>query len=74
MINLLSKFLLFAAFTSSTLLFAQASGAPEGSKLSAAEIAVLREALKEPPPLNGLKQKEKNLRIFIGKMDMVPFQ
>ena len=69
--NLLAKFLLFAAFTSSTLLFAQASGAPEGGKLSATEIAVLRETLKEPPPLNGLQQ---DIDKYYRRMDAVAFR
>ena len=69
--NLLAKLLLLVAISSSVSLFAQSSGAPEGSKLSAAEVAVLRETLKEPPPLNGLKQ---NIDIYYRKMDGVAFR
>lgn len=67
----LAKLILIVAFTIPTLLFAQSSGAPEGSKLSPAEIAVLREALKEPPPLNGLKQ---NIDNYYRRMDGLAFR
>jgi hypothetical protein len=69
--NLLAKLLFLLALSSPALLLAQSSGAPEGSKLSAAEIAVLRETLKEPPPLNGLQQ---NIDIYFRKMDGVAFR
>ena len=69
--NLLAKLLLLVALSNPALLLAQNAGAPEGSKLSAAEIAVLRETLKEPPPLNGLQQ---NIDIYFRKMDGVAFR
>ena len=69
--NLIAKLLLLLALSSPTLLLAQNTGAPEGSKLSSAEIAVLRETLKEPPPLNGLQQ---NIDIYFRKMDGVAFR
>ena len=69
--NLLAKLLLLVALSNPALLLAQNTGLPEGSKLSAAEIAVLRETLKEPPPLNGLQQ---NIDIYFRKMDGVAFR
>ena len=69
--NLLAKFLFLVALSSPASLYSQSSGAPEGSKLSAAEVAVLREALKEPPPLNELN---KNIDIYYRKMDGIAFR
>ena len=50
---------------------AQISGAPEGSKLGSAEIAALRDILKEPPPATGLQQ---NIDAYYRKMDGAAFR
>lgn len=69
--NLLAIFIFLLTFASSSMLLAQSSGTPEGSKLSSEEIAVLRETLKEPLSENSSQQ---NIDIYYRKMHEAAFR